>query len=328
MSIVRRRKLLLAGMAGGLVTAQGGKAMGAPEAAPVTEDLFRVTVLGSGTPVPSAGRFGNSTLVECGHQRLLFDFGRGCTIRLWQLGIPLGSIGAHFLTHHHSDHTVGLPDLWLTGWLRPPYGRRTVPFLLYGPPGTGAMAKGLRAAYAADIDTRLADERNPEEGIRIDAHDVAPGLVHERDGLRVLAFANDHGEKVRPSYGYRIEYRGRVAVLAGDTRYSPDVVRQGQGADLFLHPVTMIPEALLAGDPAYRAVYSHLASPADAARAFREARPRLAALYHIGLNGDATPADLRLALRSGYDGPLAIASDLTGFGIGRDDVSVVQRGAG
>ena len=151
MSIVRRRKLLLAGMAGGLVTAQGGKAMGAPEAAPVTEDLFRVTVLGSGTPMPSAQRFGNATLVECGHRRLLFDFGRGCTIRLWQLRIPLGSIDAHFLTHHHSDHTAGLPDLWLTGWLRPPYGRRAAPLLLYGPPGTEAMAKGLRAAYAAGV---------------------------------------------------------------------------------------------------------------------------------------------------------------------------------
>ncbi|BFL63057.1 MBL fold metallo-hydrolase [Roseomonas mucosa] len=328
MSIVRRRKLLLAGMAGGLVTAQGGKAMGAPEAAPVTEDLFRVTVLGSGTPMPSAQRFGNATLVECGHRRLLFDFGRGCTIRLWQLRIPLGSIDAHFLTHHHSDHTAGLPDLWLTGWLRPPYGRRAAPLLLYGPPGTEAMAKGLRAAYAADIGTRLADEHNPEEGIRIDARDVAPGLVHEQDGLRVLAFDNDHGEMVRPSYGYRIEYRGRVVVLAGDTRYSQEVVRQGRGADLFLHPVTLIPEALLAGDPAYRAVYSHLASPDDAARAFREAKPRLAALYHVGLNGNATLADLQSAIRTGYDGPLMIASDLTAFGIGRDAVSVMQREAG
>ncbi|UPG73372.1 MBL fold metallo-hydrolase [Roseomonas gilardii subsp. gilardii] len=321
---MRRRNLLLAGMAGTLAPAWSGRAAETPPA----EDLFRVTVLGSGTPVPSAERFGNATLVECGGQRLLFDFGRGCTIRLWQLRIPLGSIDAHFLTHHHSDHTVGLPDLWLTGWLRPPYGRRKHPFLLYGPPGTEAMARGLRAAYAADIDTRLADERNPEEGIRIDAHDVAPGLVHERDGLRVLAFANDHGDKVKPSYGYRIEYRGRVAVLAGDTRYNGEVVQQGRGADLFLHPVTLIPEALLAADPAYHAVYSHLASPTDAARAFREARPRLAALYHVGLNGDATLADLRTAIRAGYDGPLAIASDLTGFVITRDAVSVVQRDAG
>ena len=105
-------------------------------------------------------------------------------------------------------------------------------------------------------------------------------------------------------------------------------MRQGRGADLFLHPVTLIPEALLAGDPAYRAVYSHLASPDDAARAFREAKPRLAALYHVGLNGNATLADLQSAIRTGYDGPLMIASDLTAFGIGRDAVSVMQREAG
>jgi glyoxylase-like metal-dependent hydrolase (beta-lactamase superfamily II) len=83
------------------------------------EDMFRVTLLGIGTPVPAPDRFGKSTLIEAGDQRIVVDFDRGVATRLGQLRVPPGSITAHFLTHFHSDHLNGLPDLWLTGC----YGR-------------------------------------------------------------------------------------------------------------------------------------------------------------------------------------------------------------
>jgi ribonuclease Z len=86
---------------------------------------FRLTLIGSGNPVPEADRFGPATLVEAGDQKLLFDVGRGATIRLRQLKIPFSKVSPLFLTHFHSDHTVGIPDLWLTGWLGGPFGRRT-----------------------------------------------------------------------------------------------------------------------------------------------------------------------------------------------------------
>src|SRR5262245_249422 len=94
---------------------------------------FKVTLLGTGSPVPSVERFGPSILVEAGGQKLLFDCGRGASQRLWQLKIPLGKIDALFLTHLHSDHVVGIPDLWLTGWIPAVYGRRAVPFQVLGP---------------------------------------------------------------------------------------------------------------------------------------------------------------------------------------------------
>lgn len=282
----------------------------------LSQSVMRVTILGSGTPVPAPDRFGNSTLVEAGGQRLLFDFGRGASIRLWQLKVPLGGITAHFLTHFHSDHTGGLPDLWLTGWLPPAYGQRRTPFVLIGPPGTAALARGLTQAFAADIAIREADEHDPAEGIAFDARDVAPGLVWERDGVTVVAFANDHGAAVKPSYGYSIAYQGHRVVLSGDTRYSPVVAAQALGADLFLHSVTIIPPALLAANPGYRAIFEHLAGPADAAHAFADARPKLAAFYHVGLNGDATEADLLGAARAVYDGPLVVGADLMRFDIG------------
>src|SRR5215472_3451523 len=96
---------------------------------------IRVTLLGVGTPAPLADRFGPSTLVEAGGEKLVFDCGRGCTIRLWQLKIPLGTVKL-FITHLHSDHIVGIPDLWLTGWLPQPYGTRKEAFRVWGPKGT------------------------------------------------------------------------------------------------------------------------------------------------------------------------------------------------
>src|SRR6266581_5277191 len=102
----------------------------------MTASDFRVTLLGTGTPIPSKDRFGPCTLVEAGDQKLLIDAGRGATIRLSQLNIPIGSIDALFLTHFHSDHTVGIPDLWLTGWLSSYFAARRRTFHVIGPTGT------------------------------------------------------------------------------------------------------------------------------------------------------------------------------------------------
>lgn len=277
---------------------------------------FRVTLLGTGTPVPSAERFGPSTLIEAGDQKLVFDFGRGVTIRLAQLRIPFGKINAHFLTHFHSDHLNGLPDLWLTGWLRPPYGQRNQKFALYGPPGIAKLTKGLTDAFSRDIEIRGEDEHDPPEGIAFAVHESAPGVVYEAGGVKVTAFNNDHGKLVTPSYGYRIEYNGHVVVLSGDTRYSPEVVAQAKGADLLVHCVTVIPDDLLKKIPAYNAILQHLSAPEDAARVFKEARPKLAVYSHIGLNGGATVDDLVARTRAVYDGPLQVGRDLMKITIG------------
>src|SRR5438552_12726471 len=111
---------------------------------------FKVTLLGTGTPIPVLDRFGPSTLVEAGNQKLLFDAGRGATIRLRQIspvkgtGMIMTKIDALFLTHYHSDHTLGIPDLWLTGWLG---NSRKEPFRLIGPVGAKSLMANLERAY-------------------------------------------------------------------------------------------------------------------------------------------------------------------------------------
>src|SRR6266536_3457206 len=104
---------------------------------------FKVTLLGTGVPFPAPDRFGAATLVEAGKERLLFDVGRGATIRLNQIGVPMGTLNAVFLTHFHSDHTSGIPDLWLTGWIPGAWARRTTPFHLIGPVGAKSLMANL-----------------------------------------------------------------------------------------------------------------------------------------------------------------------------------------
>ena len=121
---------------------------------------IKATLLGTGTPTPRLSAFSASTLVEAGSERLIFDFGRGSTIRLFQKKIPIGSITAHFITHLHSDHVVGLPDMWLTGWIGTPWGSRKTPMLIYGPTGTVAMTENLTKAFSEDIRIRIDDENS------------------------------------------------------------------------------------------------------------------------------------------------------------------------
>ena len=116
-----RRSLLAAGL-----TCLVLSALAATEGR--AESDFKVTLLGTASPSPRPDRFGPSTLVEAGDQKLLIDAGRGVPIRLWQIKVPMGKIDVLFLTHFHSDHTSGIPDLWLTGWLAPPFGQRKTPF--------------------------------------------------------------------------------------------------------------------------------------------------------------------------------------------------------
>jgi hypothetical protein len=124
------------------------------------QETFRVTLLGTGNPQLRPDRFGPGTLVEAGDQKLLFDAGRGVPIRLAQIRVPPARLDALFITHYHSDHVNGIPDLWLTAWL-PGGGGRTKPFRVIGPTGAKELMANLERAYAADVRIRIADQKLP-----------------------------------------------------------------------------------------------------------------------------------------------------------------------
>ena len=231
-----------------------------------------MTLLGTGVPIPSPERFGPSTLIEAGDHTLLIDAGRGATIRLFQIGVPIGKIDALLLTHFHSDHTVGIPDLWLTGWLSSYFGARQKPFHVIGPTGTRTLMEHLEAAYARDVEIRIEDEKLERKHANVAVAEFArDGLVYEADDLRVIAFTVDHGAAIKPAYGYRIEYQNRVAVISGDTRYNENVIKYATGADLLIHEVAMARPELLE-QPHIQRIVSHHTSPREAGLVFSSAQ--------------------------------------------------------
>jgi ribonuclease Z len=297
-----------------------------PEAA-LADGIFRVTLLGSGVPDPSPSRFSASTLVEAGNQKFLIDVGRGATIRLYQLHIPLSKIDVVFFTHYHSDHTVGLPDLLLTGWLPPPFAHRTAPLHVIGPVGAKNLLAGLAVAYSADIRGREEEQHLPPEGVAANVEEfVQDGVVYDKDGVKVTAFSVAHG--IKPAVGYRIDYDGRSAVLSGDTNLNENVIKYGEGADLLIHEVFAIKEDLLK-EPAFAKILSIHTTPSQAGTVFTRTHPKLAAYTHIAAFGTAAvPApsmdDIVSETRQTYQGPLVVGEDLLTFDIGANGVAVYR----
>jgi ribonuclease Z len=273
---------------------------------------IRVTLLGTGDPRPIIDRFGPSILVEAGSEKLLIDAGRGAAQRFAQTGSSFGDLTGVFLTHLHSDHVVGLPDVWLTGWLM---SRRPAPLEVWGPAGTADMAAHLEAAYRFDRDIRARDDSAPAGGGRLLAHDVGEGVVLDRNGIKVTAFEVDHSP-VRPALGYRVDFGGRAVVLSGDTRHSPNLIRFARAADLLIHEVAAASDSDLAHSERLRAVVGHHTTPQQAGDVFRRAAPRLAVYSHLTLFSGLSPEDVVRLTRQTYTGPLVVGEDLMRFRVG------------
>ena len=277
-------------------------------------DLFRVTLLGTGAPPPVLDRFGPSTLVEVAAEKFIFDAGRGAMQRLHQLQIPFAAITGIFLTHHHSDHVVGFTDLWLTGWIGRPWGKREVPLKVWGPAGTKQMMEHLSKAFFVDI--RVRSKSYPSEGVKLEAEEIREGVVYDHAGVRVSTFEVDHGGEELPAFGYRVDYRGRSAVLSGDTTFNENLIRHAQGANLLVHEVTAAAGSAVENAAQLKRIASNHTTPQQAGEIFTRVAPKLAIYNHLLLFGSARAEDLITATRKNYSGPLLVGEDLMSIEIG------------
>ncbi len=290
---------------------------------------IKVTLLGTGGPVPSMERFGPSILVEAGNQKLLFDCGRGAAQRLWQMNIALGKIDALFLTHLHSDHVVGIPDVWLTGYIPAVYGRRASAFKVLGPAGTKDMMENLVKAAAWDIHTRNKEMNKENMGAMVTATDIREGYVWEHEGVKVTPFTVRHSDIIDSALGYRIDYGGRSVILSGDTRYSENLIRYARGADVIVHEVAAAHEDPTKNTGMVNQILGFHTSPEDAGRVFQQVQPKLAVYSHIILlssDPNIPPPgvkDLMLRTQKIYDGAVYVGEDLLMIEIG-DKVNVVK----
>lgn len=269
-----------------------------------------IVLLGTGMPVPNPEASGPATAVVLGDRVLLFDAGAGVMRRIAAAGLPINGLTATFLTHLHTDHTLGYPDVIFTTWVM---GRRT-PLRVFGPPGIKRMTTHLLAAWSEDIEVRVNGlERGAPEGFAVDAREVDPGVVFEEGGLRVTAFAVPHGNWKR-AYGYRIETPDRVVVISGDAAPSEELARAAQGCDVLIHEVypavRLKPENRPGGEmwPVYmKTVHT---SDEEVGAIAAGAGVRKLILHHIIRMG-GTDAELVAGVRrGGFRGEVVIGRDL------------------
>jgi ribonuclease Z len=288
---------------------------------------IKVTLLGTGHPSPKLDRFGPSTLIEAAGQKLLFDCGRGTMQRAYQVKTKTQDYDKLFLTHLHSDHTTGIPDLWITGAIM---GRHDNPLKIWGPRGTRAMASNLEKAFAVDLKVRKEGEqrynciRASGKGIEIEAADVDEGFVYEEDGVSVEPFRVNHYDysSDEPSLGYRVKYEDRSVVLSGDTCFCENLIRYSSGVDLLIHEVAAAPlGAELSNDVRY--ILSLHTLPEECGEIFSKVNPRLTVYYHVIQCLGVSLEEVMDRTRKMYSGPLVFGEDLMRITVGKS-VKVLQ----
>jgi ribonuclease BN (tRNA processing enzyme) len=265
----------------------------------------RVILLGTGTPNADPTRSGPAVAVVVDSNTYIVDAGPGIVRRAAAAKIAMGSLRIAFLTHLHSDHTVGLPDLMLSPWVL----GRTAPLDVYGPPGTAAMVDHLQAAYAQDIDIRLhGGEPSNKTGYRGKGHDVPAGVVYRDSLVTVTAFEVPHG-KWPHAYGYRFQTPDRVIVISGDTSPSDAVARACNGCDVLVHEV-ISSESLKGRTADWQAYHRAYHTPGyELGDVATKARPRLLVLYHQIPTGIDDAALIR-EVHARYKGVVVSGKDL------------------
>lgn len=276
-------------------------------------DSAIVITLGTGTPVPNPDRSGPATAVVVGRRVFLFDAGPGVVRRMAAAGLPIDGVTAAFITHLHSDHTSGLPDLILTSWVM---GRST-PMRVHGPPGLRRMTDHLLAAWAEDTVVRVKGlERGRPGGYRVDAREITGGVIHDSNGVKVTAIPVSHGEW-KYAFAYRVDAAGRSVVISGDTRPSDALARAAVGVDVLVHEVypesRISPENRPGGELWPRYLREVHTSDVELGRLAARARPRLLLLTHVLFMGANEQEVLDGIRRGGFTGSVVVAKDLARY---------------
>ncbi|MFZ9954207.1 MAG: MBL fold metallo-hydrolase [Ilumatobacteraceae bacterium] len=197
---------------------------------------MKITLIGTGSPIPDPNRAGPSTLVQAAGQNIVVDCGRGCVLRLTAAGVMPPFVSAILLTHLHSDHISDLNDLVTSRWIMGPV--QGSPTIIIGPVGTKRVVNGLREMLALDEQYRLdhhADLRSGP-GMQLDVREVSPGDTFSIGDVRVIVGKTDH-RPVAPTVGYRFEAEGKVATLAGDTVPCAELDALCTNADIYVQTV-------------------------------------------------------------------------------------------
>ena len=274
----------------------------------------QVVLLGTGTPNADPERSGPSVAIVVNGMPYLVDFGPGVVRRAAAAhqagieGLAVERLSRAFLTHLHSDHTAGYPDLLLTPWVL----ERAEPLHVYGPAGLKNMTGHIVAAYQQDIRERLEGlEPANHTGHQVVAHelarDLAPGVAYRDANVRVEAFPVRHGSW--PAFGFKFIAPDRTIVVSGDTAPTEMIVEQSRGCDVLIHEVYPV-AGFRTLPPAWQRYHAQVhTSSRELAQIAAQVKPGLLVLYHQLFWG-ISEKDLLYEIQERYDGPVVSGRDL------------------
>jgi ribonuclease BN (tRNA processing enzyme) len=283
-------------------------AIAAHAASPVTQ----VVMLGTGNPNADPDRSGPAVAVIVNGHSYLVDCGPGIVRRAAAAsrqgvpGLEMPKLRMLFLTHLHSDHTLGLPDLIFTPWVL----GRTDHLTVYGPRGTGDMTKNILAAWKKDIEVRTeGSQHGNQTGYLVDVHEIEPGVVYKDENVTVTAFLVKHGSWDQ-SFGYRFDTPDRSIVISGDTAPADAVIKACNGCDVLLHEAYASGAHSEMDSPQWQAYFKAFHTSTDElASIATRAKPKLLVLYHQMFHG-VSEGEMLQAVREHYAGAVVSAHDL------------------
>jgi ribonuclease Z len=267
----------------------------------------KLTILGSGGPIPDPNRAGPSTLVQAGGLNLLVDCGRGVVMRLAAAGLLPPMLHRVLLTHLHSDHITDFNDVFTTRWVMSP-GPNPLP--VTGPPGTVDFVERTKTMLTHDIGYRIAHHDDLNDPPAAEVAELLDGVVLEQNGVRVLAAPTDH-RPVHPTIGFRVEHEGGVIALAGDTVPCEGLDRLCAGADVYVQ--TVIRGDLVQQVPSARLqdILDYHSSVAQAGQTAARAGVKTLVLTHmVPAVAPGAEKEWIAQAEEHFDGEIIIAEDL------------------
>ncbi len=274
----------------------------------------KVILLGTGTPNPDPDHAGSSTAIVVNDNVYLVDFGAGIVRNAAKMTPQYGgefeqlrakNLKIAFLTHLHSDHTIGLPDLLLTPWVL----ERDVPLELYGPTGTKHLADNIVEAYKADIDYRIKGlEPANENGWKVNTHEFEEtGTVYTDSLVKVEAFKVAHGSWTN-AFGYRFTTPDKTIVISGDTRPCENILTYSRNADILIHEVYSYNRWTKRNEFWKKYHAANHTSTLELGELASKAKPGKLVLYHLLFWGDSEE-DLIREMATKYDGEVIVGRD-------------------
>lgn len=278
----------------------------------------KVIMLGTGTPIPDPNASGPAVAVVVNGQAYLFDAGAGVVRRAAAaeekfrlVALDPTRLTRLFITHLHSDHTLGYADLMLTSWV---VGRRQ-PIEAYGPPGLAAMTQHLKEAYADDIKIRTEGQEGlSKAALAVNVTEISSaGPFYKDSNVTIRAIAAPHGSWP-VAYGYALDAADRRIVISGDTAPTDAIVEACHGCDVLVHEVYSAERFDKVFGPDHgeyhRTFHTSTKQLADLAG---KAKPKLLVLYHQLYFGPQDQVDLEKEIRKTYSGVVVNGRDLTAY---------------